>query len=240
MNAQELFREGKLAEAIQAAGGQLRDDPGNARVRTFLFELLCFAGEYDRAEKQLGILGQGGQDKELGALLYHGCLAAERARLERFGRGNLATGEGPPAVAGTLNGTRFESLEDSDPRIGGRLELFAAGSYMWIPLEHVASIEMSPPRRLRDMMWAPARIATGPGFKGMELGEVLLPVLAPGSYKHPNDAVRLGRMTVWEQEEGQAVPCGQKTYLVDGEEFPVLEIRTLTIDQPAAEADASA
>jgi type VI secretion system protein ImpE len=240
MNAQELYRAGKLAGAIEAAGGQLRDDPANVRLRTFLFELLCFAGEYDRAEKQLGVLGQGGQDKELGALLYHGCLAAERARLERFEKGEMGMHAEPLAVAGTLNGTRFESLEDADPRISGRLELFAAGSYMWLPLEHVASIEVSPPKRLRDLVWAPAKVATGPGFRGMELGEVLLPALAVGSFKHPDEAVRLGRMTVWEQEEGRAVPYGQKMFLVDGEEFPLLEIRTLTIDQPAAEANASA
>lgn len=240
MNAQELFRAGKLAGAIEAAGGQLRDDPSNVRLRTFLFELLCFAGEYDRAEKQLGVLGQGDQDKELGALLYHGCLAAERARLEQFAKGEMAMHATPPPVSGTLNGTPFETLEDSDPRIAGRLELFAAGSYMWIPMEHVASIEMSPPKRLRDLMWAPARVATGPGFKGMEMGEVLLPALSPASFKHPDDAVRLGRMTVWEQEEGRAVPYGQKTFLVDGEEFPLLEIRTLTIDQPAAETNAPA
>jgi hypothetical protein len=36
------------------------------------------------------------------------------------------------------------------------------------------------------------------------------------------------------------VPYGQKTFLVDGEEFPLLEIRTLTIDQPAAETNAPA
>jgi len=44
MNAQTLYQEGRLDEAIQALAGSLRDDPGNVRQRTFLFELLCFAG----------------------------------------------------------------------------------------------------------------------------------------------------------------------------------------------------
>src|SRR6266481_6109993 len=47
MTAKELYREGKLTAAIQALGAELRDNPTDAQRRTFLFELLCFAGEYD-------------------------------------------------------------------------------------------------------------------------------------------------------------------------------------------------
>jgi len=39
---------------------ELRDNPTDARRRTFLFELLCFAGEYERADKQLEVLAQAG------------------------------------------------------------------------------------------------------------------------------------------------------------------------------------
>jgi type VI secretion system protein ImpE len=43
--------------------------------------------------------------------------------------------------------------------------------------------------------------------------------------------VRLGRSTVWEEEaDGEALPFGQKMLLVDGEEFPLLEVRTLEIN----------
>ena len=61
MNAQELFQAGKLNEAVQALGAELRDNPTDVRRRTFLFELLCFAGEYDRAEKQLDVLATDGR-----------------------------------------------------------------------------------------------------------------------------------------------------------------------------------
>jgi type VI secretion system protein ImpE len=50
MSVQELFRAGKLQEAIQALGSEVRDRPGDNQRRTFLFELLCFAGEFSRAE----------------------------------------------------------------------------------------------------------------------------------------------------------------------------------------------
>jgi type VI secretion system protein ImpE len=50
MNSRELYQAGRLDEAVQALGSELRNDPTDTKRRTFLFELLCFTGEYDRAE----------------------------------------------------------------------------------------------------------------------------------------------------------------------------------------------
>jgi len=238
MNARELLQAGNLTEAVRALSVEVREAPTDRKRRTFLFELLCFAGEYDRAEKQLDILAQGGPMTELGVLLYRAALSAERTRQELFRKREYpkrdAGAAEPPTVNGRLNGKRFDSLADADPRVGARLEVFAAGSYLWIPFAHLASVEIAPPRRLRDLLWIPAMVRAGPAFKGRELGEVLLPVLAPGSAQHPDDAVRLGRSTVWEEDEGdQLVPVGQKILLVDGEEFPYLEVRTLQFDTSA-------
>ncbi|MBZ5551056.1 MAG: Ldh family oxidoreductase, partial [Acidobacteriia bacterium] len=36
-----------------------------------------------------------------------------------------------PSPQGTLNGKRFESIRDADPEVGPRLELYAAGAYLW-------------------------------------------------------------------------------------------------------------
>ena len=57
MTAKELFQAGRIDEAIETLGIELRSNPTDAQRRTFLFELLCFAGNYDRAEKQLDVLG---------------------------------------------------------------------------------------------------------------------------------------------------------------------------------------
>jgi type VI secretion system protein ImpE len=228
MTATELYREGKLGPAIQALGAELRDNPGDQKRRTFLFELLCFAGEYERAEKHLDVLAGAGIDAATGTLLYRAAMAAERSRNDLFARKDYPV-TAADSVRGTLNGKPFESLEDGDPRIGPRLEVYAAGQYMWLPLAHIASIEMQAPKRLRDLLWAPCLVRTGPQFRAMELGEVLVPALAPFTFRHADDAVRLGRATVWEEEGDQLVPFGQKTLLVDGEEFPFLELRHLEI-----------
>ena len=49
----DFFNAGRVTDAIAALSAWLRDNPGDVPQRTFLFELLCFAGQYDRAEKQL-------------------------------------------------------------------------------------------------------------------------------------------------------------------------------------------
>ncbi len=228
MTAAELYRNGRLSDAIQALGVELRDNPTDAKRRTFLFELLCFAGEYDRAEKHLNILSDANRDAATGALMYRAALAGERTRNELFEKKDYPTAPAEP-VTGTLNGKPFESLEDADPRIGPRLEIYAAGDYMWLPLAHIASIQLQAPRRLRDLLWAPALVRTGPKFRTLELGEVLVPALSPFSFRHSDDAVRLGRATVWEEDGAEVVPFGQKMLLVDGEEFPLLELRQLEI-----------
>jgi type VI secretion system protein ImpE len=237
MSAERLLREGKLDEAVKTLGNELRDNPGNIRSRTFLFELLCFRGDYDRASTHLKMLGSQSKDAGVGALLYEGALHAERLREAMFRTGDFpgSLSEGASKVSGTLNGKPFASLSDADPRIGARLEIFAGGDYLWIPLNQVASIEMKPPARLRDLLWSSAILQMGPGYQQRDLGEVLLPVLCPLSFQDSDDQVRLGRVTEWyRDEQGLEFPIGQKMLLVDGEEFPFLEIRKLEIGSQAA------
>lgn len=227
MTARQLFQAGQLDEAIEVLEAEVRDSPTDAQRRTFLFELLCFAGHYDRAEKQLTVLGRANRDAEMGALLYHGALNAERMRQDMFEKQSFPISSAN-IVGGTLNGKPFSSLTDADPRIGPRLELFAGGQYMWLAFEHVAQLRLEPPKRLRDLLWAPAIVRPAETFTGLELGGALLPVIAPQTWKHSDPAVRLGRVTEWQElaDRSQA-PVGQKMLLVDDEEFPILEVREL-------------
>jgi len=230
MEARALFQEGKLDAAIEALNADLRSDPTDTQRRTFLFELLCFSGAYDRAEKQLDVIAEGGADAAMGALLYQSALHGERIRQDMFDARDYPAGNATLApVSGTLNGQPFDALEDADPRIGARFEVFVAGQYTWLPMHQVSTLRMEAPRRLRDLLWAPAAMTTTGDFEGDELGEILLPVLSPLSWRHASDAVRLGRMTEWADVGGQATPFGQKLLLVEGEEFPILELRELVI-----------
>ena len=232
MSVQQLFQAGRLDDAIQALNAEVRDNPTDAKRRTFLFELLCFSGDFARAEKQLDILASEGRNAEMGALLYHAALHAERTRHDLFAKKQYPI---PKNTAGlgqlsiSINGKPFHSLSDGDPRIGSNLEVFAAGSYMWIPFALLTSIEIAPPKRLRDLLWLPAKVRTSDKYEDRELGEVLLPVLTPFAGQHTDPAVRLGRATVWEEADDETVPVGQKILLADDEEWPILELRNIQI-----------
>jgi type VI secretion system protein ImpE len=89
---------------------------------------------------------------------------------------------------------------------------------------------MQPPRRLRDLLWAPVVVRPSKRMESLELGEVLMPVLTPGAWRHQDEQVRLGRVTgVEDLADGRAVPVGQKLWLIDDAETPVLELRELAI-----------
>ena len=241
LTAKELFQAGKVREAEKMLTAYLRERPSDTAQRTFLFELLCFEGEYARAEKQLSVLSSGSVEKETGAIVYYAALHAEKTRHELFEKeafpSDSASSKASPK--GELNGKPFTDLRDADPEIGARLEVFAAGAYLWLPFEHVASLEMGPPQRLRDTLWAPAFVQTAPSFRGMDLGEVLIPAIYPFSWKHPDEAVWLGRVTDWSvDDEGREYPSGQKVLLVDGEEIPFLEVRSLKFFHPTADTGA--
>src|SRR5579862_1337915 len=67
---EQLLRGGQLEEAIAALGTELRTQPQDAQRRTFLFELLCFAGEHERAQRQLDVVASASKEARMGALLY--------------------------------------------------------------------------------------------------------------------------------------------------------------------------
>jgi type VI secretion system protein ImpE len=230
MNALSLFQEGKVRAAQQALGEWLRSHPADIAQRTFLFELLCFSGNWERAERQLSVLAQGDQQREMGAILYFSALHAERTRHDMFARHSWPETAPVAKLSGKINGRPFESICDADPAIGARLEIYAAGSYMWLPFEHIDSIRMEAPRRLRDTLWAQAAVRSRPSFHGGELGEILIPVLYPFSWRSAHEPVWLGRETRWAEEDGRERPLGQKMLLADGEELPFLEVRKVEFD----------
>ena len=228
--ARELYAAGRLDSAIETLGAELRNAPADATRRTFLFELLSFAGQYDRAEKQLDVLARGGTDAELAVLPYRAALQAERVREHMFTTGDFPGGPAPAPVAGTLNGRPFLSIEDADPRVGARLEVMAGGRYMWIPFAYVETLVLEPPKMLRDLRWTPARLTTNASVREMELGEVLLPALSPGAWRLEDPELRLGRATDWEElADGSYAPAGQKLLRVDDDLVPLLEVRELVI-----------
>ena len=238
MDAVALYKAGQLQPAIEALGTELRKQPTDTKRRTFLFELLCFAGEYDRAAKQLDVLADTSKDAGSGAMLYRSALHAQRTREEMFLNGTLPLLTEEEGPAGELNGEPFSTIQDDDPRLGGNLEVFIAGSYTWIPFRYVESVTIEPPSRLRDLLWIPALLQTTKDFRLQDLGQVLLPALAPLSWRSSEDDVRLGRASVLEENgAGEMVPLGAKILFADDRQCPLLEVRSLRFSGREADGE---
>lgn len=57
MSAEELLREGKLDECLQALQADVRKAPADSKLRVFLFQLMCVLGQWERAVNQLKVAG---------------------------------------------------------------------------------------------------------------------------------------------------------------------------------------
>src|SRR5262245_24215477 len=255
MNAVELYKAGRLGEAIEAQLQDVKANPLDQSKRVFLFELLVFSGDLERARRQIDVVKYDDNDLERAVMGYRKLLDSEQARRELFSNGqapgffgepsehlrlrleavNLLrqgqpaeaaerlsrAAQATPPIRGQLNGRPVENLRDEDDLFSGILEVMAQGRYFWVGLDQVRLTATNPPRYPRDLLYLPAHLELA-----SEAGEVFLPALYPGSHEHPDDAVKLGRMTDWKElEDGPTLGVGLHSYLQDEEGISLLEWR---------------
>lgn len=256
MTAKELFQSGKLSQAVDEQLRMVRAKPTDAAARTFLFELLCFQGELDRAQKQLDVVAQQNADSEWATQVYSNILAAERSRRRLMSDGQSPEflldppefvrlhldainrlREGQPAAAtaclaesqamrlecpGDVDGQAVEDFCDCDDLFAPLLEIFILRDYAWIPWQQIRELQISKPERPRDLIWLPVRLTLTDGSP--RSGYV--PALYPDTHHHPDDAVKLGRMTDWQsQEDGPVRGVGLREFLVGEGTRSILEVR---------------
>ena len=256
--AKALLDAGNLDGAIQAALNAVKSKPTDITARIFLFELSCFTGDWERAERQLDTIGRQDVNAMVGSLIYRQCIQCERNRAKFFSEslkpvflsdppdyiygllqannrlreGNIAEArqildtveDQRPATSCAVNGELKEDFRDYNDATSAILEVFIKDSYCWIPFEQIEKLEIFAPKSLRDLFWLQGKIETSNGTNG----EIIIPTLYSGSYKHPSDQVRLGRMTDW-RDAGEEIFIGEGTKLfwMDGQDKPILDIQTI-------------
>ncbi|MBL8793333.1 MAG: SciE type virulence protein [Planctomycetia bacterium] len=89
MTPQECYQAGRLQEAIASATAAVKAKPTDAEARNFLCEMLCFAGDWERLDKQLDVIAHQDPDAMVGAALFRQLLRAEIARTQFFHEGRL-------------------------------------------------------------------------------------------------------------------------------------------------------
>jgi type VI secretion system protein ImpE len=235
MNASELYRAGRLADAIDAQIQAVKADPADQAKRVFLFELVVFAGDLDRARRQIDAVHYEEPDLMAAVGLYRSLVDAETARRRLFKEG-LQPGflADPPEhvklrleAVNLLRGNRageaaacLEKAAELTPAVSGVLnekpfqslrdcdDLFAGV----LEVLSQGKYYWLPFEQIDVLtMNAPATprdlcwVPAHLGIKSGPEGDVFLPALYAGSHESPDDQLKLGRATDWKTDEGAPV-----------------------------------
>lgn len=257
--AEELVDRGDLEAALQAVIADVRATPAAIEPRMALFQLACIMGDWARAAKQLETVAELDPEAAMMARAYGAAIQAETTRQAVFAgvERPVCLGQ-PPAfvamlaealaleargedeaalalreqalaaaepVAGSLNGESFAWVMDADVRLGSVLEVIVQGNYRWLPFASVRELRAEVPKDHKDLVWAPVQITLANG------GELpaFVPVRYPGSEASPDPAVRLARITTWEDRPSGQRGLGQRLLATDTGDHALLDLRRLRL-----------
>jgi type VI secretion system protein ImpE len=259
--ARELYQSGQLGAAVRELTAEVKASPADVSRRTFLFELLCFAGDWDRAEKQLEVISQMSAGAEMGAAVYLNNVRAERAR-RRLRAEGLAPHfliEPPPYIdlhleavnrlrEGNVAQARaaLDRAEEERPALAGEADgvpfedfrdyddLFAPALEL-IVLDKYTWLPFEQVRRVEIAPPTQLRDLVW-AVASVETVERELKAFVParygGSDHHENELVQLGRMTDWEDlGENLYAGAGLRIFIADGEEKSMFSFRNLTFGE---------
>lgn len=231
MNASDLYKAGKLQEAIDAQLQEVKKAPADHGKRLFLFELLAFAGELDRARKQIDVIQYNEPDRDLMVLSYRKNLDSETARRKLFSDGLKPHFLAPPpehvhlrleAVNRLREGKTAEAAEtlaraqEKTPPVKGTLNdkpfsLLRDADDLFAGILEVFSqgnyfwlpLEQIDALSVNPPKY-PRDLLWAPGYLAVvdgPSGDVFLPTVYPNSYQHSDPQIKMGRATDWNAAE---------------------------------------
>ena len=235
MSAGELFTEGKLREAIPAALDEVKKAPMEPGLRWRLCELLCFAGELERADKQLEAVLSQFPKLATNAILFRQLIRAETARQQLWTDGRLPEFPYQPsdAVERSLEATvhiragdhakaaeLVQQAEDSRPRLSGNADAKPFDDFRDLDdiLSPVLEVLTGDGKYLwvgfdqvRSLKFTAPERSRDLLWRAAELratglsAHVHIPALYPLTHRETDDALRLGRSTDWRGAENEPV-----------------------------------
>lgn len=119
-SASALFRDGRLADAIAAAQATLRKAPANLGARVLLAELLCFAGNLERADVLLDAASTIDPSSAMVIAEFRQLVRADMARRQLFRDGRVPEFLGEPTEAQRLQLAALVALRAGDPAAAAR------------------------------------------------------------------------------------------------------------------------
>lgn len=260
MTASELFQAGKLDEAIAAQTAQVKSSPADSSKRLFLFELLAFAGEWERARKQLDALQYEEIELQAAQSDYAKVLDAEEYRRKVFREGlqpKFLVDVPPEHARLRLEGLQrlregnkvaaTESLAqaaEAAPSVNGKLnekpfdDLRDCDDLFGTVLEVISQglYFWVPLETIESIAIMPPRFPRDLLWVKARLetssgaGQVFLPALYPGTHEHKDHQVRLGRQTDWSDDGGPVLGRGLRMFLAGDDASTLLEWRDVQVD----------
>jgi type VI secretion system protein ImpE len=236
--ARELLNAGNLSGAVEAALSLVKSKPTDVSARTFLFELSLFAGDWERADKQLDAIGHQDANTAMGSLIYRQTLAVEKTRAKFFSDGGQ-----PDFISGLPK--YVKKLIDANEKVRNGKLADARKLLDKVDEERPAfacKINGENAEDFRDYndltscvfeafikdqyVWIPfEHVQKIEFFKPKSLrdafwiqakidtkhglgGEMIVPALYVNSWKSTDDEIRLGRTVDW-QEAGEDIYIGE-------------------------------
>jgi type VI secretion system protein ImpE len=221
----ELYKAGKLKEAIDAQIQEVRNSPGDNAKRFFLFELLLFAGDLDRAQRQVDAINFTEPEMIAALAIWKDLLNSERMRRKVFKEGEKPKFLTPPTDHVQLRLDAVQALRQGKNDEAGALLAKAAaitppkkGQLNGVPFSTFHDCDDLFSGILEVMhnglyYWVPleniAHIEARPPKYPRDLyavsvelevangenGEVLVPALYPLSYENSSTEIQLGHAT---------------------------------------------
>lgn len=84
MQVEEYLKKGQILKSLEVLEAQIRSSPSDAKLRVFLFQLLCVLGDWKRAITQLNVATELDVNNLLMAHLCRAALNCEALRTEIF------------------------------------------------------------------------------------------------------------------------------------------------------------
>jgi type VI secretion system protein ImpE len=234
MTAEESIRAGNLSEALAGLQESVRANPGDARLRVFLFQLQCVLGNWDKAMTQLKVLADLNPETMMLARIFGPVVNCEIFRAEVFQgkrspiifgeptewlglllRANEHTARGEFAAAQPLRDQAFEAAPATSGKLNGQdFEWIAdADSRLGPVLEVIleGKYYWIPFCRIQKIvMEKPSDLRDlvwkPAAFVWTNGGEASghIPTRYPGTETSADNQLRLARRTDWQEREGGA------------------------------------
>ncbi|WP_122074751.1 type VI secretion system accessory protein TagJ [Pseudophaeobacter sp. EL27] len=259
MTPEEHLRAGDPQQALAVLQELVRVDPSNAKLRIFLFQLLCILGDWKRAVAQLRLSAELDAGATVMAQAYREAILCEvyREKVFKGEKDPLILGEpevwlaqlieaqkllaqGHMAQAAALREAAYEAAPTSSGTVNGT-------AFDWIA---DADMRLGPVLEVilnGRYFWLPFS-----QIQSLEIDEpsdlrdtvwmagtltlanegalaVLIPTRYPGS-ETAEAGARLARLTSWTEMGGDTyIGTGQRLLTIGDQDFPLMDIRQLQI-----------